>query len=262
MQVLGHRQDVAHREMAGAQPAGQFQHLGQIVDVALHGDECNPQFRLGHQFPGAGGAHFAETRQVFNDGGQLRPQAHIRIAIRCGPVDGNPENVQSGVDQLPAALLIEQRAVGDHLHPGTQRLGLRHPLHGTPVEQRLADAAEIDRWDGVQRAQAVKNRLEGGVGHASQRLIPGVAETGHTVQVAAVGRLDVDLGQMGYRAVQPQTVGDIIDAHLRARRQTQPRGGFRRQHQPSLVIDSRPLRCLHPGHRCRRQGNCLDSLHS
>ena len=109
-----------------------------------------------------------------------------------------------------------------------------------PVRERLPDPAEIDGGQFIQRGQPIQDSGERGFAHATDRLVPAVAEAGGAIQVAGVGRLDVELRQVGHRPVQAQAVAPRLQPHLCARNQAQLGRNLRRHHQMALVVNMRP----------------------
>ncbi len=62
--------------------------------------------------------------------------------------------------------------------------------------ERFAKAPEEHRGRRIESLQSLEHAREGLRGHVAHRLFPGVADAGAAVEVAAAGRLHVDLGQM------------------------------------------------------------------
>ena len=224
-----------------------MEHGRQVGDVAPHGYEGNAQLRLGRMPTDVAvdeHAQSLEALQVGDDRGQLGPQAHVGVALRRRAVDGHPQQIQPGLDQRAAALFVQHGAVGDHLHPCAELLSLGHPLDSAAMDQRLADAAEIDRGHGVKPRQTIQDRVEGGLRHAAHGLVPVVAETGNALDVAGVGRLDVDFSQVVQWPVQAQAIGGLLDPQPGAGNQAQLGRHRRGQNQPALLVNLGPFRFL------------------
>ena len=109
-----------------------------------------------------------------------------------------------------------------------------------PVRQRFPDPAEIDGGQFVQRGQPIQNGGKRGFAHAADRLIPAVPETGRTIQVAGVGRLDIELGQVRDGPVQAQAIAPRFQPHLCAWNQTQLGRNLWRHDQMALVVNLGP----------------------
>jgi hypothetical protein len=151
-------------------------------------------------------AQLVEALHILEHERQLGTEVHVGVALRRGPVNRDPEHVQARLDQTAGAALAQQCAVGDQLNAGAELLDAPDHLDDARVRGRLADAAEEDRGRRRGGTQAVEDATEGRLAHAAHADIPAVAHAGAAGDVAAVGRLDVDLVQVGDRAVQAQLV--------------------------------------------------------
>ena len=72
----------------------------------------------------------------------------------------------------------------------------------------------------------------------TEHAFPVVANAGAAGEVTAVGRLDVDLGQVADRVAQAQTLRRHVDQKLGAGRQAEPCRFIRRHDQPATGINN------------------------
>ena len=121
---------------------------------------------------------------MFLDQRQLAVAADLRIAAVVQGVDGQPEHVQTGIQQLGRAPGIQQGPVAQQLHALAQRGGRAHHLHDVRVGQGLAHAAEKDGLHAVGHGR--HGLAEGLRPHVADDLVlPAVAETHLAAQIAA-----------------------------------------------------------------------------
>ncbi len=196
-------QHVADLEMLRAEGAPQLEHGGQLVDVALHGDKRHAD--LGPRMVAAL-AQLAEQVQVSEHVGQLGAQAHVSVAFRGGAIQRDPQQVETGVDEGLAGFAIEERPVGDQLGAAADAVSAGDQLGCLWVKQGFAQAAKMQRRARLDYFQAGEQAGERFFTHPPQPGLPIVAHAGAAGQIAAVRRLDVDLGQVAHRAVQAQVV--------------------------------------------------------
>ena len=136
-------QIIGHHETHCTQPAAQCQHVRQFSDVALHRYKDYPQFGMGRIRKLAGAA---KRHQIFNDLRQFGTYTDICETLRISPIDGDPQGIQPGGDQILRPLDGQQRSIGYHLCPSAQILHSCNHVHNPWMSQWLADAAKKHRW--------------------------------------------------------------------------------------------------------------------
>ncbi len=234
---FGDGQDVAHGEMLRSQFAANPQHSRQFGDVALHRHKRDADFGPG-EMPTL--AHLTEAGQVFYDLRQFCAQTNVGVTLRRRAVNRHPQHIQPGVDELLGFFLGQHRAIGNHFHARAESLHLRNPVHRVLMKEWFADATEVNGRRRIKRAQAVEDAGKRFVRHAAQWLFPRVAETGDAVNIAGDGWLQIDLCQVGHRAVHAYTVAFRFQPHPGPRPQAVLGCHFGRHHQSSLLIHFSP----------------------
>ena len=160
------------------------------MGIALHDHEGHAQTHG----PVQTGALAVELHDMFLDQRQLAVAADLRIAAVVQGVDGQPEHVQTGIQQLGRAPGIQQGPVAQQLHALAQRGGRAHHLHDVRVGQGLAHAAEKDGLHAVGHGR--HGLAEGLRPHVADDLVlPAVAETHLAAQIAARCGFYVELFQ-------------------------------------------------------------------
>ena len=182
--------DVGDVDLVHLVVGGEIGQQGQLVGIALHDHEGHAQTHG----PVQTGALAVELHDMFLDQRQLAVAADLRIAAVVQGVDGQPEHVQTGIQQLGRAPGIQQGPVAQQLHALAQRGGRAHHLHDVRVGQGLAHAAEKDGLHAVGHGR--HGLAEGLRPHVADDLVlPAVAETHLAAQVAARCGFYVELFQ-------------------------------------------------------------------
>ena len=182
--------DVGDVDLVHLVVGGEIGQQGQLVGIALHDHEGHAQTHG----PVQTGALAVELHDMFLDQRQLAVAADLRIAAVVQGVDGQPEHVQTGIQQLGRAPGIQQGPVAQQLHAFAQRGGRAHHLHDVRVGQGLAHAAEKDGLHAVGHGR--HGLAEGLRPHVADDLVlPAVAETHLAAQIAARCGFYVELFQ-------------------------------------------------------------------
>ena len=182
--------DVGDVDLVHLVVGGEIGQQGQLVGIALHDHEGHAQTHG----PVQTGALAVELHDMFLDQRQLAVAADLRIAAVVQGVDGQPEHVQTGIQQLGRAPGIQQGPVAQQLHALAQRGGRAHHLHDVRVGQGLAHAAEKDGLHAVGHGR--HGLAEGLRPHVADDLVlPAVAETHLAAQGAARCGFYVELFQ-------------------------------------------------------------------
>ena len=182
--------DVGDVDLVHLVIGGEIGQQGQLVGIALHDHEGHAQT----YGPVQAGALAVELHDMFLDQRQLAVAADLGIAAVVQGVDGQPEHVQTGIQQLGRAPGIQQGPVAQQFHAFAQRGGRAHHLYDVRVGQGLAHAAEKDGLHAVGHGR--HGLVEGLRPHVADDLVlPAVAETHLAAQVAARCGFYVELFQ-------------------------------------------------------------------
>ena len=182
--------DVGDVDLVHLVIGGEIGQQGQLMGIALHDHEGHAQT----YGPVQAGALAVELHDMFLDQRQLAVAADLGIAAVVQGVDGQPEHVQTGIQQLGRAPGIQQGPVAQQFHAFAQRGGRAHHLHDVRVGQGLAHAAEKDGLHAVGHGR--HGLVEGLRPHVADDLVlPAVAETHLAAQVAARCGFYVELFQ-------------------------------------------------------------------
>jgi prepilin-type N-terminal cleavage/methylation domain-containing protein len=213
----------------------QYQQVGQLRNVALHGDKGNAHLRHGIV---AAAAQVAETHHILQNLRQRRAQSDVGKAFRRRAVERHPEHVELCRDQLAGQHFIEQRAVGDQLNARPQRFSLGDHRHDVPVRQRFPEAAKEHHGRRREGAQSLDDTRECGPAHAAERLRPHVAHAGDTVEIAAIRRFNVHLGQVGDGPAHAKSIEVIVNPDFCVWYQAITRCQLRRQREPPILFNA------------------------
>ncbi len=85
-------------------------------------------------------------------------------------------------------------------------------------------------------AQSVDNARKSNGRHFSQRFIPAVSYAGHALEIAAIGRLNIDFRQVRHSPAKMQAIGAGIDADSAAGAETVLFRYLGRQNEPSRFV--------------------------
>ena len=128
-----------------------------------------------------GRPHFRKAFQVFNDIRKLGSHAHICVRFGRSAINRNPEYIQARIDQLLRFLFGQDRAVGDQFNLDTQRLDFRNPVDRLGMEERFTDTPKVNTGDRIKLLEPIHDIRKSLLAHTTNRLLPGIAETGNTV---------------------------------------------------------------------------------
>ncbi len=190
--LIGVGQDVADQDTRRAQSRCQPGQIRQFGDVALQGNELDPQRRYqGAQFS----FHFVQATDVIQHLGD-HGATHTCIRLRRDPVEGDDQAIHPQCHQFAGHCLVQEEPVGADGDRQAPLAGQTHHLQDVGMRQRFAQAAEDhppQLWKCLRLLQQLAENLHLHVGFG---VFPNVANAGAALEIADGGRLYVELAQV------------------------------------------------------------------